>query len=76
MHEVTIEPDSPVAGRSLKDIDLRRNTGVIVVALRQSGRIQLNPDPDAVIAAGSSLLALGTGKQCGALENFLKGADN
>jgi voltage-gated potassium channel len=74
MHEVSIEPNSPVAGRSLKEIDLRRSTGVIVVALRQHGQIQLNPDPDAVIGAGSSLLALGTRKQCGALEEFLKGA--
>lgn len=74
MHEVTIDESSPVAGRSLKAIDLRRSTGVIVVALRQRGQIQLNPDPDAVIAAGSSLLALGTRKQCGALEDFLKGA--
>lgn len=74
MHEVTIEDSSPVAGRSLKEIDLRRSTGVIVVALRQSGQIQLNPDPDAVIRPGSSLLALGTHRQCGALESFLKGA--
>jgi K+/H+ antiporter YhaU regulatory subunit KhtT len=74
MHEVGIEADSPLAGRSLRDINLRASTGVIVIALRHSGQILLNPDPDAVIAAGSSLLALGTRKQCGALESIIKGA--
>jgi voltage-gated potassium channel len=74
MHEVTITGESPVAGRSLKELDLRRNTGVIVVALRAGGHIQLNPDPDAVIDPGSSLLALGTARQCGALERFVEGA--
>lgn len=75
MHEVSIGADSPLAGRSLRDIDLRRSTGVIVVALREAGQIQLNPDPDAVIVAGSGLLALGTEKQCGALERLIEGAD-
>ena len=75
MHEVVINEDSPLAGRSLRDIDLRRSTGVIVVALREAGQIQLNPDPDAVIAPGSGLLALGTEEQCGALERLIEGAD-
>jgi len=74
MHEVSIPEVSPVAGQSLKELDLRRNTGVIVVALRTAGQIQLNPDPDAVIAPGASMIALGTAKQCGALEEFLEGA--
>ena len=75
MHECVISAESPLAGRSIRDIDLRRSTGVIVVALRQAGQIQLNPDPDAVIAAESSLLALGTEEQCGALEKLIEGAD-
>jgi voltage-gated potassium channel len=73
MHEVIIPEGSPVAGRSLKDLDLRRHTGAIVVALRAAGQIQLNPDPDAVIAPGASMIALGTAAQCGALEEFLEG---
>jgi voltage-gated potassium channel len=75
MHEIDIAAESPLAGRSLRDIDLRRSTGVIVIALRQAGQIQLNPDPDEVIATGSSLLALGTAEQCGALEKLIEGAD-
>ena len=73
MHEVIIPEGSPVAGRSLKELDLRRHTGAIVVALRAAGQIQLNPDPDAVIAPGASMIALGTAAQCGALEEFLEG---
>jgi K+/H+ antiporter YhaU regulatory subunit KhtT len=60
MHEVIIPEGSTIAGRSLKKLDLRRNTGAIVVALRTAGQIQLNPVPDAVIAAGASMIALGT----------------
>jgi voltage-gated potassium channel len=74
MHEVEIAEASLIAGKTLRDLDLRRNTGVIVVALRQNGQIQLNPDPDATIGPGSALLALGTGKQCSALELFVEGA--
>jgi len=73
MHEVLIPESSRIAGRSLKELDLRRNTGAIVVALRMAGQIQLNPDPDLIIAPGSSMIALGTPTQCGALEEFLEG---
>ena len=63
VHEVEIEAGSPLAGRSLRDSDMRRTTGVIVVALRTEGRIELNPDPDRVLEPGSHLLALGTPEQ-------------
>ncbi len=67
VHEMEIGTDSPLAGRSMKDSDLRRSTGVIVVALRRAGEIELNPDPDRVLEPGSHLIALGTADQIGRL---------
>ena len=68
VQEVAIDEDSPLAGRSLREIDLRRSTGMIVVALRVGEHIELNPDPDAVLVRGSRLLAMGTSEQCARLE--------
>ena len=70
VHEMEIAAESRLAGRSLREIDLRRSTGVIVVALRKGGEIQLNPDPDAVLDPGSRLLALGTVEQCARLSEL------
>ncbi len=70
VHEVEIEEGSPFAGRSLKEIDLRRTSGVVVVALRIGGQIELNPDPDRILEVGSALLAIGTPEQCSKLEQM------
>jgi voltage-gated potassium channel len=67
MQEFAIEPAGKLAGRSLRELDLRRSTGVIVVALRHADDIELNPDPDAVLDPGSRLITMGTADQCASL---------
>ena len=68
VHELEIGAESSLAGRSLKESDMRRTTGVIVVAVRRGERIELNPDADLVLEPGSHLLALGTPEQIARLD--------
>lgn len=50
---------SSLVGRSLRELDLRRLTGVTVLALTRDGRSSANPDPDSRIAAGDILAVMG-----------------
>jgi voltage-gated potassium channel len=68
MLEIEIGPESKLAGRTLRDVDLRRSTGTIAVALRSEGSIHVNPDPDARMEVGARLVAMGTAEQCAKLE--------
>lgn len=61
MQEYDIPDGSPLAGRTLRDIDLRKHTGVLVLALRRvDGTFTTNPDPDVVIEPHQVLIAVGT----------------
>jgi Trk K+ transport system NAD-binding subunit len=51
-------PDE-VAGRTLAQADLRRSTGVNVVALEAEGRVIPNPGPDDVLPAGGEVVLIG-----------------
>jgi len=60
LEEVTIGPRSALVGAALKDTPIRRKTRALVVAVRATDRAFLyNPDPEYVIAAGTTLIVLG-----------------
>jgi voltage-gated potassium channel len=68
LEEIEIPPDSPLAGRSLRDGHLRDRTGAMVLAMRgESGRFNTNPPPETVIEPGQVLIAIGTDVQLKAL---------
>ncbi|MFN8021550.1 MAG: potassium channel protein [Acidimicrobiales bacterium] len=61
MQEVAVPAGSAFAGRSLRDLDLRQQAGVLVLAVRDdSGAFHSNPDPDTTIEAGHVVIAVGT----------------
>jgi voltage-gated potassium channel len=61
MQEFEVTPDSPVAGLTLRDANLRKETGVLILALRRSdGTFTTNPDPGMVIEPNQVLIAVGT----------------
>lgn len=60
LDEVRISEESELAGRSIRDCDIRRRYGLIVVGvLTPDGSMRFNPDPAARIEAGSVLIMLG-----------------
>jgi voltage-gated potassium channel len=69
MEEIAIAPQSGVAGRSILQANLRQQYGVIVVGMqRGDGRLEFNPEPDAVIRAGDKLVVLGSAESLRRLE--------
>ena len=60
LEEVAIPRGSPFVGLCLKDTPIRRETRVLVVAVRDTDRAFIyNPDPEFVIEEGSTLIVLG-----------------
>ncbi len=61
MEELSVQPASTLAGRSIKEAAIRERTGTIVVAMRRSdGRLIVAPPSETLIAAGDVVVALGT----------------
>jgi voltage-gated potassium channel len=59
IEEMLVGPDSPLAGKSLRDLNLSRTLNVIIIGLRhQGGPMAYNPSADAVVTAGDILIAL------------------
>jgi voltage-gated potassium channel len=70
MQEVEIPARSRLAGMSLRDADLRRRAGVLVLALRgDDGRFTTNPDPDEILHPHNVIIAVGTAE---ALDELVK----
>lgn len=64
VQEVEIPRESPLAGRSLRESQIRERTGVTVLQIRRrKGQTVLNPPPETVIEPGDRVLVLGTPTQ-------------
>jgi len=58
-----IEPASPACGRTIRDMNLRAETGVTIIAVVRGGRPRTNPPPDMTLEAGDVLVLFGGHKQ-------------
>lgn len=68
LEEVPVPDGSPLAGRSLRDAQIRDSTGALVLAMRDArGSFTTNPSPQTVLCAGQILIAIGTEIQLKAL---------
>ena len=60
MQEYDVPEGSALAGKTLREADLRKQAGVLVLALRRvDGSFTTNPDPDIVIEPHQILIAVG-----------------
>jgi len=50
---------SPAAGRSIRDLQLRKQTGVTIIAVVRGGQSLTNPSPDLEIQGGDILVMVG-----------------
>lgn len=74
LQEVDVPNGSPVAGRSLDQLDLRASTGAMVFAVRSpDGSFVTNPDPALVLATGQVLIAIGNDEHLEALAALVSG---
>ena len=60
---VDIGEDSPVAGQTLVESDLRNVTGVSVIAVQRGEETIPNPDPEFTVEVGDILVTLGNHEQ-------------
>ena len=72
MQELVVAPGSPLAGRTLRALQLRERAGVLVLALRLAdGTFVNNPDPDLVLVPGHVLIAVGAAEDLERVERSI-----
>lgn len=73
MEEIAIPESSTFAGTALKDTPIRRETRLLVIAVRDSDRQFLyNPEPEHVLKAGSTLIVMGEANNVAKLREMIK----
>ena len=59
------------AGRTIRDLRLRHETGALVIAVRRrDGSFEATPNPDVVLDAGDVIIAVGTDEELRSLEQL------
>ncbi len=73
MQEVEIPPDSPFAGQSLRQLNLRERANVLVLAVRLAdGTFVTNPDPASTLEPQQVIIAVGTADDLDRLEGLCR----
>lgn len=74
IEETAVAAKSPLAGKSLDESRIRRDLGIIVVAIKKpDGTMTFNPEGTAVLDAGDLLITLGGRQQLDRLERIAAG---
>jgi voltage-gated potassium channel len=69
--EIEVTKACGQGGRSIRELDIRRQTGALIVALRKrDGTFDTTPTPEAVLDVGDILIAAGTEEELRALERI------
>jgi voltage-gated potassium channel len=75
IEQVRVAESSEMVARTIKDMQLRKEVGVIVMAIRKSdGQMMFNPPADTAVQGGDFLIVMGRPDNMRALENLLAGA--
>jgi len=72
IEQIRVSDASPLVSKSLQQAQLRRDLGVVVLAMRKSsGKMVFNPPADAAIEGGDYLIVMGRHADLRKLENLL-----
>ena len=72
LEQISVSEKSPLASQTLAQLQVRRDFGVIVLAIRkEDGNMQFNPPADAVIVGGDCLIVMGEHDALQRLEKML-----
>ena len=72
IEQVRVAESSRMVGRSIKDMQLGRDFGVIVMAIRTAtGKMLFNPTAESTINAGDYLIVMGRQESLGAIEGLI-----
>jgi len=71
LEEIEVTSTCARAGRTLRDLRVREETGAMIVAVRKpDGRFDTTPDPEELIDVGDVLIGVGTAEEIRRLEDF------
>jgi voltage-gated potassium channel len=60
MDDIPIRDQSPLRGQTMRDADIGRRTGIIVIAVKRlDGRVEFPPSGDVPLDVGDSIVILG-----------------
>ncbi|MBK9142206.1 MAG: potassium channel protein [Candidatus Melainabacteria bacterium] len=59
MEQFPLHPPSRLIGMTLRSANIKQRSGVMILAVKQNGKLITNPVPDLVFGAGDELIALG-----------------
>ena len=71
---VDVGEDSPIAGQTLGESDLRAETGASVVAIERDDDVISSPGAETTIHAGDRLVVVGTRENCEDFQSRVEGA--
>lgn len=74
MNQLSIENGSALIGSTIRDANIKHESGAMILAVNQSGKLITNPPPDLVFCRGDELIALGAEEQLNKLSK-LAGAE-
>lgn len=67
-----IKEDSNVTGHSIKELHLRAETGVTIIAIQRGEKVYQNPQPDFVLNSGDIVLLIGKRKDINQAIEYLE----
>lgn len=67
-----IADDSPLAGRTIQETAIRRETGASIIAILREGQAYPNPQPGDLIQAGDTLMVVGDRDQVARVSNLCR----
>ena len=74
IEEVKVHENSEFVAKSLRQMQLRRDLGVIVLAIRKAdGQMLFNPPAEAELAGSDTLIAMGDNENLKKLQKMLHG---
>ncbi len=73
LETLPIMPQSPAAGKLIRELQLRTRTGASAVGIERNGNSIINPGPDEELQAGDKVLLLGNPAQLAAARKLLAG---
>ncbi len=74
LHSVNVPRTTPVAGKRIGDLDIRKHTGSSIVAIVRGDNTSIpNPDPSTTIEKDDVLVVIGTAEGVEALKGLLTG---
>ena len=69
-----VEPSSPVVGKLIGELEVRKTTGASIIAIINEDKTKrINPGPEEMLKAGQTLVVAGERRQVKVFERFLAG---